>query len=58
MVSGETIAASVLRHEYRVVKVTTITALCDLLIAAELGMPPGPMTLQRIRAHVLGRPRG
>lgn len=53
--SGEAIVTAVLRSELGIENASTVTALCDALIFEALGLPPGKVTLQRIRAHVLAR---
>lgn len=55
---GGTLAAAVLREHFEVREGTTLAAICDALIAEELGLPPGKVTLERIRAHVLARRAG
>lgn len=55
---ASTIATAVLRTELGVTRASTVTALSDALIAEALGLPPGPITLSRIRAHVLARRAG
>lgn len=53
--SAEAIAAAVLRGKLEIEHAPTVSALCDALIAEALGMPPGKLTLGKIRAHVLAR---
>src|ERR1041384_5568903 len=38
-----------------VAEASTMNSLCDALIAHELQMAPGPLTLTRIRAHILAQ---
>ena len=52
------VAAAVLRNQFSIQKAATITALADALIAEALGLPPGPVTLSRLRAHVIARRAG
>lgn len=59
LVKNETAtAAAVVSRELGVGKGVTLGTLCDTLIADALGMPPGEITLERIRAHVLARRAG
>lgn len=53
-----TITTAVLRTEFGIEKASTVSAVCDALIVKLLGMPPGPVTLARIRTHVLARYAG
>jgi hypothetical protein len=52
---GPKLAVAILRGKTRNPKATTVITLCDALIAEQLGLPPGPVTLDRIRAHALAR---
>src|SRR5262249_33291015 len=56
--SNDTISAAVLRDHLGIPDASSLTAICDALVAEELGLPPGPMTLQRIRTHILARRAG
>jgi|GEM_PF-4591302 len=47
--------AAVLGARFDVRDARTPLAVCDALIARALGMPPGKLTLDRMRAHVLAR---
>ena len=49
------LVAAVLGARFGVRGATTPMAVCDALIADALGMPRGPLTLDRLRAHVLAR---
>jgi hypothetical protein len=49
------LTAAVLGERYGVHDASTPMAVCDAMIAELLGMPRGPLTLERIRAHVLLR---
>jgi hypothetical protein len=49
------IAAAVLRMEYGTPKASSAAELGDALIAEALGLPSGPITLKRIRAHLIAR---
>lgn len=49
------IAAAVLRTELGMPKAATVTELGDALIAEALDLPAGPITLSRIRAHLIAR---
>lgn len=51
----EALMAAVLGARFGVRGASTLTGVCDALIAQALGMPPGKLTLDRIRAHVLLR---
>lgn len=53
--TADAIAATVLRGKLGIEHAPTVSAVCDTLIAEALGMPPGGMTLNKIRAHVLAR---
>jgi hypothetical protein len=53
--AGPKLAVAILRASTRAPKASTVISLCDALIADALGVPPGPVTLERIRAHVLAR---
>lgn len=53
--SGDAIVAATLQSELGIDDANTVTALCDALIIEALDLPPGEVTLQRIRAHVLAR---
>jgi len=53
--SGEAIIAAALRSALGIDHATTVTALCDALIIEALDLPPGNVTLKRLRAHVLAR---
>lgn len=52
---GETITAAMLRAKFGLGEAATRTEVCDAMIAEELGLPPGPLTLACIRAHVFAR---
>ncbi|HET7504126.1 MAG TPA: hypothetical protein VFK02_24060 [Kofleriaceae bacterium] len=52
---GKTIALAILGGELRLPNTATLAQVCDALIARALGMPPGPVTLDQIRKHVLAR---
>jgi hypothetical protein len=56
--SATSIETAVLRGKLGLQNVTTIPGLCDLLIAEALEMAPGPVTLERIRVHLLARRAG
>lgn len=56
--SADSITAAVLHVQLGVPPSPTVAALCDALISDALGMPPGPHTLAKIRAHVLARRAG
>jgi hypothetical protein len=47
--------AAVLCARFNVRDARTPVAVCDALIAKALGLPPGKLTLDRMRAHVLAR---
>ena len=49
----DSIAAAVLRARFAIDEAPTVPAVCDALVAEALGLPPGPLTLARIRTHVL-----
>src|SRR4029079_7654213 len=55
---AETIAMAVLRTEYGVTQASTPAALADALVAQQLGLPPGEITLHRIRTHFLAERAG
>jgi hypothetical protein len=55
LASGEAIVAAVLQSELGIDAGNTVTALCDAIIIEALELPPGKVTLQRIRAHMLAR---
>jgi hypothetical protein len=52
---ASTIAAAVLRAQLGLRDASRLMAVCDALVAEALGLPPGPLTLNRIRSHVLAR---
>lgn len=52
---GPDALAQRLARKLGVAEPPTMIALCDSLIARELRMPPGKLTLARIRAHVLAQ---
>jgi len=52
---GDALAAAVLREHLEARDGATLAAVCDALIVEALALPPGPLTLDRIRAHVLAR---
>jgi hypothetical protein len=56
--SADAIAATVLRGKLGIEHASTVSAVCDVLIAEALGMHPGKMTLNKIRAHLLARRSG
>jgi lambda repressor-like predicted transcriptional regulator len=56
--NGDAIMAEALRRRLGIRDASTATAMCDTLIAEALGMPPGPITLDRIRTHMLARRAG
>lgn len=45
----------ILRTKFGIGEAPNVTAVCDALVANELGMPVGALTLDAIRAHVLAR---
>jgi hypothetical protein len=49
----EELTLAALRQHFEISAASTVSALCDALIAKALGLPPGPVTLLRLRAHVL-----
>jgi hypothetical protein len=51
--NNEELTLAVLRQHFEVPQASTVNALCDTLLAKALGLPPGPLTLPRLRAHVL-----
>jgi hypothetical protein len=53
--NSNTIALAVLRARYKLPERAKPTAVSDALIREALGMPPGPVTIGSIRAHVLSR---
>ncbi|HWU87722.1 MAG TPA: hypothetical protein VN253_10630 [Kofleriaceae bacterium] len=55
---GRSIAAAVLRAKFGLQTAATPSEVCDAMIAEALGLPPGPLTLARIRAHVFARRAG
>lgn len=55
---GDRLAAAVLRERLALSEGGTLAAICDGLVAEALGLPPGEVTLERIRAHVLARRAG
>jgi hypothetical protein len=50
-----TIASIVVRNQYKVARPSEIA---DKMIADALGLPPGPITLTRLRAHMLAKEAG
>lgn len=50
-----TIAVAVLRPRIGIDASSKLDAVADTLIARQLGLPPGPVNLKRIRAHLLTR---
>lgn len=58
MKNASTIAIAVLRDHFKLPESTKLAAICDALIAQAVGLPPGPITIQRIRAHVLAKYSG
>jgi hypothetical protein len=56
--SADTMSAAILTAQLGVAKADTLTAAIDALIARDLGIPPGPLTLARIRMYVLARHAG
>jgi hypothetical protein len=54
----EELTLTTLRQHFDVSQASTVVALCDAVIAKALGLPPGPITLLRLRAHVLARDLG
>jgi hypothetical protein len=57
-IGGEQLAMAVLAEQLRLQRQSTWTQLLDALVAAELGLPAGKVTLDRIRAHFLSRRAG
>lgn len=55
---ADSIAAAVLRNQLGIREASTLPALCDALVVEDLGLPPGPITIARIRSHVLARRLG
>jgi hypothetical protein len=55
---ADSIAAAVLRWQLGLHGGATLSAVCDALVAEVLRMPPGPLSLDRIRTHVLARRAG
>jgi hypothetical protein len=51
----KTIQAAVAGHGLGLPGHKSLTALLDEVVAAELGLPPGRVTMDRIRAHLLAR---
>lgn len=49
------LTAAVLCSRFGIHDASSPAAVCDALVAKLLGMPPGRLTLDRIRAHVLAR---
>jgi cell pole-organizing protein PopZ len=56
--SKDALAAAVLREHLEIREGANLNAVCDALIAEALGLPPGPVTMNVIRAHVLARRAG
>jgi hypothetical protein len=56
--SADAIAATVLRGKLEIEDAPTVSDVYDVLLAEALGMPPGKITLSKIRAHVLARRLG
>jgi hypothetical protein len=54
----DTVALAVLRDSFNLPEGTTITAVCDALLAEALAMPADKITLASLRAHVLARRLG
>jgi len=54
----DTLVPATLRTTLGFPPARSVTAMCDALIADELRLPPGPLTLHRIRAHLLARRSG
>lgn len=54
----ETIAAALLRADFGIAAAPNLAAFGDALIAKAVGLPPGPVTLARLRAHLLARQMG
>jgi hypothetical protein len=55
VLSAEAIAIALLRARHALPDATTVAELGDALLREALGMPPGPLSLTGLRAHVLGR---
>ena len=53
--SKDKLAAAVLGEQFGIREAPTLVAVCDALVAEALGLPPGPVTLDQIRTHVLAR---
>lgn len=53
--SQNALIATVLCEALAIDPVSSPAAVCDALIADQLGMPRGPLTLEAIRAHVLAQ---
>jgi hypothetical protein len=58
VVTEDALAAAVLCEKFKIPEAATCDAMCDALIVEALRMPPGTMTLSRIRAHVLAQRAG
>ncbi|HEX7838345.1 MAG TPA: hypothetical protein VF469_12810 [Kofleriaceae bacterium] len=58
LTDAETIAPAALRVHFGLPEAATATALCDALLAELVGLPPGPITIERIRCHVLAQRAG
>jgi hypothetical protein len=56
--STEELTLAVLRQHFEISQASTVIALCDSVIAKALGIPAGPITVLRLRAHVLTRALG
>jgi hypothetical protein len=54
-VTEDSLIVTVLCKKLGVARAASTTSLCDSLIADSLGMEPGEVTLNRIRAHFLAR---
>jgi hypothetical protein len=55
---AKTMALPILRAHFKLPAGATLTAICDVLIAEALHLPAGPVTIARIRAHVLAQHAG
>jgi hypothetical protein len=53
--AGARVAVAVIRQEFDIPEAASVTALGDALIAQALGLPPGRVTLDRIRGHLIAR---
>ena len=52
---SEALMITLLRRQTELPRASTVAVLCDALVARRLGLPAGPLTLGRIRAHVLAQ---